>query len=99
MQTVKDLYNKIFGYLNPLCTKIPYGDKGCHFIAGFVITFVVSLFLDIVVGFLMGALIAAIKETIDYSKGGKWDYIDFFATIFGSLVAIFPLWLLWLAIF
>lgn len=73
------------------CSKIPLQDKGCHFIAGFVITLTVGFIAyyagaeypqgyGVLAGFIAGVAKEA-KDQIDY-RGA--DFFDFFATIAGT---------------
>lgn len=73
------------------CSSIPYKDKGCHFIAGFVITFIVGLIAYYVGvdypqghGVLAGVLAGVGKEVYDlYSK---FDFYDIISTWAGTFV-------------
>lgn len=75
------------------CSNIPLKDKGCHFIAGFVITLVVgciAYFLGLDYpqghGVLAGVLAGVSKEAYDMYSYGKFDFYDIMATWIGVFI-------------
>ena len=73
------------------CSNIPYNDKGCHFIVGFVITLIVGLIAYYVgvdypqgYGVLAGVVAGVGKEAVDLYRYDKFDYLDMFVTFIGS---------------
>ena len=73
------------------CSKIPYKDKGCHMVAGFVIALIVGL-IAYYLGFeypqsysVTTAVVAGIaKEAFDYRSYGVFDGFDMFSTFVGG---------------
>ncbi len=74
-------------------------DKVLHFLAGFLIAILGSAFFGGGYGFMIGASAAFLKECFDvyqaYKNGylfkealGKFDLLDFLATIAGALVGV-----------
>jgi len=68
-------------------------DKDKHKLVGSLITFVTggilflitkNLYLSLLPGFLIGCLAGFVKEYLDKRKGGKFDWWDIGATIFGA---------------
>ena len=81
------------------CSNIPYKDKGCHFIAGFVITLIIGLIAYYIGvdypqghGVLAGVLAGVCKEAWDLYSYGKFDFYDIIATwagtFFGGAIVI-----------
>jgi len=71
------------------CGKVPFKDKGCHFVAGLIISFVCSFFLVSIIPFLIGAVAGLLKEIYDTIHHKKIDSFDIFATILGSAAGVF----------
>jgi VanZ family protein len=64
-------------------------DKLLHFIAGIVITSICYLIfkMDVWVSFGIGMSIGLLKEMVwDYYNGGKVEWLDWIATIAGSMI-------------
>lgn len=68
------------------CRKIPYGDKGCHFLVGLVIAVVVSLYLNPLYGLVAGAVVGVLKEAWDEHSYGGGSFFDFFFTLGGTFL-------------
>jgi len=71
------------------CTKIPGKDKGCHFIAGFIIALIASVIVGGLVGFGIAVLAGVLKEAYDQYKYRGADFVDLFATVAGGAVGMF----------
>jgi VanZ family protein len=75
-------------------SKMPHFDKALHLVAGFMITlFCHCIFkMDIWVSFGIGMSAGLLKEMVwDYFTGGKVEWLDWIATILGSLIAVWIL--------
>ena len=70
------------------CSKIPYTDKGCHFIAGFIIAIVFTFTLNPLWGLVMGVVAGIIKEAYDEYRYGGGDFFDVFATVVGTFAGV-----------
>lgn len=74
------------------CSRIPLKDKGCHLIAGFVITLIVGLMFSVLYGVIAGAVAGLAKELYDEWKKRRgehpvgFDWFDLFATLLGTWV-------------
>jgi len=64
------------------CNNVPYKDKGCHFVAGFLITFLLA-FVSPVIGIFAGIAAGVGKELYDQYKYGGFDSLDLFVTFLG----------------
>lgn len=77
-------------YLQKFLNAFPHADKVLHFVAGFLITFICAFVfkIDVWVSFGIGMSIGLLKEMVyDYHTGGKVEWLDWIATIAGSLIA------------
>lgn len=80
--------------LHKYLSKMKHFDKILHFVAGFLITlFCHCIFkMDIWVAFGIGMSLGLLKEMVwDYFTGGQVEWLDWFATIAGSLIAVWIL--------
>lgn len=68
------------------CSRIPLKDKGCHLIAGFVITLIVGFLTSVEYGILAGAITGVGKEVYDYYDYGTFDNRDLFFTVVGTII-------------
>ena len=68
------------------CSRIPLKDKGCHLIAGFVITLIVGFLTSVEYGILAGAIAGVGKEVYDYYDYGTFDNRDLFFTVVGTII-------------
>ena len=83
--------------MNIDCTKIPLQDKGCHFIAGFIITLIVGFIAYFLgaeypqaYGITLGVIAGIGKELYDKYDYGDFDFFDAMVTgvgaFFGGLI-------------
>lgn len=70
------------------CNKIPMKDKGCHFIAGFIIAISVNWFFGPLYAILAGIFVGFAKEAYDKYSYDKADFFDLFATFIGTFVGV-----------
>ncbi len=82
------------------CNKIIGKDKGCHFIAGFIIALLPILFglsfsvfgvliTSPTIAISFGVVAGVGKEVRDFLSYGGFDFFDMFATIIGSVAFLF----------
>jgi VanZ family protein len=71
------------------CTRVPGKDKGCHFIAGFVIALIVSFIVGGLIGVAVAVAAGIAKEAYDQYKYRGADFADFLATTFGGALGMF----------
>lgn len=99
---MKDFFKKILAFLRKLWDKfvtllykIPV-DKKMHFWAGFLIAAFFAIALGMKLCFWPVLFFALGKEFFDKWTTGVWDWWDFAATMFGSLIpqafALLNLW-------
>lgn len=62
-------------------------DKILHILAGAVIAFVFGVWISPTTGLAAGIVAGAGKEIVDKLGLGTPDYLDFFMTVVGSLIA------------
>ena len=68
-----------------ICNKIPFKDKGCHFIVGFFGTLILGFVIPIVWSIIIMAIIGVAKEIYDEMKsdGTGFSFMDIVATYLG----------------
>jgi len=68
------------------CNKIPFKDKGCHFIVGVIISAVFCLNGLLAIGLFVAFIIGISKELFDkYIRKTFFDIKDVLATSLGSI--------------
>jgi len=71
------------------CEKVPYKDKGCHAIVGFLIGAVSAFFYQGILVIVPMLLAGLGKEMYDeFIKKTSFDFMDFLATTIGGVVGI-----------
>lgn len=87
-EKLKAFIDKLKVLRNKVCAKVPYGDKGCHYIAGLIIAIVAAPFIGPLYAFLLGVLIGLLKELLDEYNYQGGDFFDFLTTAAGSLTGM-----------
>jgi len=67
------------------CSRVPKQDKGCHFIAGFMIAVITVLFFGSPWGMVAGILAGILKEMWDEYKYKNYDTEDMMFTFAGAI--------------
>jgi hypothetical protein len=86
LTTLNNKFKSLFGKIP--CNKIPLKDKGCHLIAGFVISGTALLVFSAITSLVIGVVIGLIKEAFDSINYNRWDTTDAIFTIIGSIIAV-----------
>jgi len=88
-QKIKKTIDIIGNMLSKIpCSRIPLKDKGCHLIAGFIISSIAMIFFGPIFSLIIGAGAGVIKEVIDSIRYDGWDTSDAIYTTAGSVLAV-----------